>query len=158
MEHPAPHYVRLLEETLEAIETPGDYCSYGTLEPQLPGLEVHGLGPISFPLLEAQAQQIKSLAQQAPFGRRTETLVDTRVRDTWQLEPNQFRLTNPRWASEFLPKLLVRIKEDFACEQSDISAELYKLLIYERNQHFVSHRDTEVRCDEDDKEVTLVET
>jgi hypothetical protein len=50
---------------------------------------------VSLPLAEAQAQQIKARCSLAPFGRRERTLYDTAVRNSWQLEPDQFRLENP---------------------------------------------------------------
>src|SRR6185312_12310066 len=112
-------------------------------DPFLPGLEVYDVGKILLPLGTEQAEQLKRVAQRAPFGRQEQTLLDPQVRDTWQLEPRQFRVTNPKWATEWLPKLVERIKADLGCESSRVSAQLYKLLMYETGQHFIAHRDTE---------------
>lgn len=43
----------------------------------------------------------------------------------------------------FVAELLPRIKAQLGCESATINARLYKLLLYETGQHFVTHRDTE---------------
>lgn len=43
-------------------------------------------------------RSIIARCQLAPFGRREATLVDTAVRNTWQLDPSQFAVDMPgRW-------------------------------------------------------------
>jgi hypothetical protein len=48
-------------------------------------------------LTKTQARELIRLCRQAPFGKGTETVVDTSVRRSWTLDPDQFRLTNPKW-------------------------------------------------------------
>lgn len=60
-----------------------------------PGLKVDGVGLLGFPLPPEQDAAIKAQARRAPFGRGTQTVLDPAVRQTWQLEPTQFALTNP---------------------------------------------------------------
>ena len=46
----------------------------------LPGLNIKGVGPVSFPLCEEQAKKIISVSRQAPYGLGEKTLVDESVR------------------------------------------------------------------------------
>ena len=39
--------------------------------------------------------------------------------------------------------LVSRSKSDLGCEDSQVEAEIYKLLLYEKGQHFLAHKDTE---------------
>ncbi|MFO7905266.1 MAG: hypothetical protein ACQESR_17160 [Planctomycetota bacterium] len=45
----------------------------------MPGLDVDGLGAVGLPLTKAQARKLIKLCQQAPYGKGTETVVDTDV-------------------------------------------------------------------------------
>jgi hypothetical protein len=76
---------------------PSEFCCFGPLTRIAPGLEVPGLGKVGLPLDAQQAEALKAgPARLAPFGRGEETITDTDVRHTWQLEPEQLSLTNPR--------------------------------------------------------------
>ena len=43
-----------LEELLQSIDRPGDFCAHGRLFAPMPRLEVDGAGMLSFPVPEAQ--------------------------------------------------------------------------------------------------------
>jgi hypothetical protein len=60
----------------------------------LPGLEVEGMGSIGLPLTVVQARALRRRCERAPYGKGTETLVDTRVRRVWRLAPSRFALTH----------------------------------------------------------------
>jgi hypothetical protein len=76
---------------------PSEFCCCGPLTRISPGLEVPGLGKVGLPLDAQQAEPLKAgPGRPAPFGRGEKTITDTDVRHTWQLEPEQFCLTNPR--------------------------------------------------------------
>ena len=92
----APVQQQLLE-LLSKIDRPGTFCTSGPLPPTLPGLEVAGVGPIALPLDKRQAAALKKQAHQAPYGKGTETLVDTDVRRVWEIDADQVVLTNPQW-------------------------------------------------------------
>src|SRR5437588_2111084 len=57
-----------------------------------PGLEVEGLGRVPVPLKRGIAKSLIATCRPAPYGKGTETLVDTRVRNTFELDPQKFRL------------------------------------------------------------------
>ena len=86
---------------------------------------------IGLPLSETQAKAIINAATQAPFGRGEDTVVDTSVRRTWQLDPTDFSIGNAQW-TEQLQELLIKVKADLGCDASkQVCCELYKLLLYE---------------------------
>ena len=86
-------------DTTSARKAPSEFCCNGPLTKVSPGLEVAGLGRVALPLDPQTAAALTSgPARLAPFGRGEDTVTDTSVRHTWQLEPSQFRLTNPREA------------------------------------------------------------
>ena len=62
-----------------------------------PGLDIHGLGMIGLPLSEREAVELSKVCYQAPFGKGSETIVDTTVRNTLELDEDQFELQNPEW-------------------------------------------------------------
>lgn len=86
---------------------------------------------IGLPLSEGEAQLIEAAAIQAPSGRGTETVVDTVVRDTFEINPDRFSFKNPAWA-EFLQQVTKAIAEGlgFPPTRPLPRAELYKLLLY----------------------------
>lgn len=71
---------------LQNVQHPGDFCTAGTLEIFPPQLEVDDVGRIALPLLPVQAEQLVAVAERAPYGRGQDTLVDTEVRRTWQID------------------------------------------------------------------------
>lgn len=83
-----------LLETLNQIDRPATFCTSGCLPAIYPGLTVVGLGAIALPLEKRQAAALKKLARQAPFGKGTQTLVDTNVRRVWEIDAEQVVLAN----------------------------------------------------------------
>lgn len=117
------------------------FCTSGTCPLVLPGLTVAGVGEIALPISIADAQSLIKHSNQAPYGRGEATIVDTDVRRVWQLEPDEFRLENPKWQS-FVRDVAASVKSEFGIKQ-EVTADLYKLLVYEKGSFFVPHRDTE---------------
>jgi len=130
-----------LSTILQKIQSPGEFYSTGTLEVFPPCLEVKQVGRVSLPLHPFQADQLIQAADQAPYGKGYETLVDTEVRRTWQINADQVSLTGKYWQKN-LSDILDKVKIGLGVE-CDVSAELYKLLVYDTGSFFVSHRDTE---------------
>jgi hypothetical protein len=97
---------------------------------------------VRLPLGKTQARQLRTLSRQAPYGKGTETLVDTNVRRVWELDPEQFQLTNPKWHALLL-SIIDRVREELGLGRRKLAAHLYKLLLYEEGGFFVPHRDGE---------------
>ncbi len=66
-----------LEQLLRSVDRPGDYCVGGRLYTPMPRVIVDGAGELSFPMPEAQIEALIRAAERAPYGKGTETLVDT---------------------------------------------------------------------------------
>ena len=127
---------------LNNVKTSGTFSVSGELPSYPPGLTVKGLGPIALPFLAQQARSLITLSQQAPYGRGEETIVDTNVRNVWQIGAEDFELTNPQWI-ESLQDSIDQIGKQLGLEGCKIEFEPYKLLIYEEGSFFTVHRDTE---------------
>jgi len=108
----------------------------------MPGLQVDKVGAIRLPLGSTQARKLIRECSQAPYGKGTETLVDTDVRRVWELDPQRFKLTNPKW-DELVSSITGEVQEALGLEESKLTAHLYKLLVYEKGSFFLAHRDGE---------------
>uniref|UniRef100_A0A7S3VEI6 Uncharacterized protein n=1 Tax=Chaetoceros debilis TaxID=122233 RepID=A0A7S3VEI6_9STRA len=132
-------------EILEEVESPGTFVVGGSCDGKLimPGLEVEGMGPIGLPLSPNIAKDLVKRCEQAPFGRGSKTIVDKTVRNTFQLEPEHFKITNPSWTKE-LGSLTKQACQDLGVEAHlKVEARIYKLLVYEEGSFFAPHRDSE---------------
>ena len=130
-----------LPKILARVDRPGDFYAVGRTELLAPRIEVKGVGPIALPLLAAQAKQLIKAATRAPYGRGAETIVDTNVRRTWQIEGSRVAIGGKHWA-QTLDGIVRRAVEGLGVT-GPVTAPLYKLLIYDKGSFFVSHRDTE---------------
>jgi hypothetical protein len=121
-------------DILTRVHRPGGFYAEGTMDLHLPRLRVDGVGTVALPLLPMQADQLIAVAEQAPYGRGTETLVDTGVRRTWQIDASRLELGGRRWDED-----LARTVRDAAAGlgvRGEVRAELYKLLIYDAGSFF----------------------
>ena len=131
-----------LLEALAGIDRPGDIFAAGDRAPAMPGLEVEGIGTVGLPLSKAQARALIRRCRQAPYGKGTQTLVDTDVRRVWEMDPAHFELTNPKWEA-LIESILEEVQHHLGLEECKLSAHLYKLLLYEKGSFFLPHRDGE---------------
>ncbi len=128
-------------EILNTVERPGDFYVTGMTAMFAPHLEVEGVGPVALPLLPVQAKQLVAVADQAPYGRGQETVVDPNVRRTWQIDAARVHLEGRHWG-ETLQAIVAQAAAGLGVT-APVTAELYKLLVYDQGSFFVSHRDTE---------------
>ena len=133
---------QVLEELLRSIDRPGDFCAHGRLFVPMPRLEVDGAGLLSFPVPEAQVRALIDAAERAPYGKGPDTVVDTSVRDCWQIDATRVRLSGKAWP-DTLAKILDAAAAGLGCPSGRLDAQLYKLLVYETGGFFSPHRDTE---------------
>lgn len=111
----------------------------------IPAVLINGVaGRLGYPLCWQQAKCIIEGATLAPFGKGTETIVDSDVRKTWQVDACDITIADS-WLNASLPKLVEVACEKLGCDMAThkISANLYKLLLYEEGGHFKRHKDTE---------------
>eukprot|EP00029_Vermamoeba_vermiformis_P004973 TRINITY_DN1599_c0_g3_i3.p1 TRINITY_DN1599_c0_g3~~TRINITY_DN1599_c0_g3_i3.p1 ORF type:complete len:202 (-),score=5.82 TRINITY_DN1599_c0_g3_i3:1051-1656(-) len=133
-----------LSDLVYDIKAPGTIACGGPISVILPGLHINGFGEVGLPLREREAKELITLCQRAPFGRGEKTIVDTNVRNTWQLSPSEIQILNP----DFIKQIKSLVKKTVAIElgvgpSANVAARLYKLLIYEPGGFFVPHKDTE---------------
>ena len=133
---------RGLEPLLRSVERAGDYCTHGRSFYPMPLLSVDGVGVLSFPVPEAQVRALLAVAERAPYGRGTETRVDTSVRNCWQIDAARMTLAGGAWPAT-RAQILDAATKGLGCPAGGLEAHLYKLLIYEPGGFFVPHRDTE---------------
>lgn len=131
-----------LAGSLATIQSFGEFAARNTYSQFInPGLEIADC-LIPLPLVSLFADQIKAVSRPAPFGRGDDTVVDSSVRLTWELNRDEFRTTNPAW-----PGFLDTVKQDAAHSlglfPADIDIEPYKLLLYEKGSLFKRHKDSE---------------
>ena len=130
-----------LAAILSTVRRPGDFFVSGSQLLHAPRIEIAGVGVVSLPLPAEQARQLVAVAARAPYGRGSETLVDTDVRRTWQIDAGQVGISGRHWPAT-LAEIVARCADGLGIQES-VSAEFYKLLIYDTGSFFVNHRDTE---------------
>lgn len=128
-------------QAFSAIIGAGKFHSNGHAPFFFPELEVEGVGDLAFPLPAAQARELASISEKAPFGQGEQTVHDESVRKCWQLDASRFSIKSPQW-EKFLAETLAKIRDDLGIA-GKISAVPYKLLLYGKGGHFKAHRDTE---------------
>lgn len=131
-----------LEELLHSVDRPGDYFTRGRLFVPMPCVDVDGHGTLSFPVPEAQVRSLIAVAERAPIGKGTDTLVDRSVRDCFQIDAERVRVTGSVWPDTF-SCILSAAASGLGCPVDRVDAHLYKLLVYEPGGFFSAHRDTE---------------
>lgn len=140
---------------LAAIAAEGRFAAQLELGSEALHIAVQGVGPLRFPVTEAMAKQLCAVADPAPFGRRSETVHDARVRDTWQIERSRLKVDTRRWRRSLDPALATIRRSLGLPEGVELAVVLDKLLVYGPGQFFAPHQDTER---DDDMVGTLVVT
>ena len=103
---------------------------------------MEGAGALSFPVPETQIKDLIAVAERAPYGKGTATVLDRSVRDCWQIDARRVRLGGAGWKDTF-ERLLAAAADGLGCSADRLDAQLYKLLVYEPGGFFAPHRDTE---------------
>ena len=130
-----------LQAVFREVSCP-EFAVGGKIGLPMPDMMIEGVGEISMPLLQFQADAIKAVGQKAPYGKGSETIVDRCVRDSTQVDAAKVKFLNPAWKSE-INRLVSRVCVDLGINGQNVRAELYKVLLYEVGGHFKPHTDTE---------------
>ncbi|KAK0637264.1 hypothetical protein B0T17DRAFT_613876 [Bombardia bombarda] len=123
-----------LNDCFDAIETIGTFAAFSKVNPA-------SLNPDIIPLQEDQARQLIHQARQAPYGKGSDTFVDVSVRNTWELDASQFAFQNQELWAHSIDRCCKFVAQQLGIT-SPISAEPYKMLIYEKGATFKAHTDT----------------
>ena len=130
----------------------GSFAFCKSFDAPNPVLDLEGLGDVGLPLGVRDAKAIREVARQAPFGKGERTVVDTTVRDTWEMDASQVSymvsaslglgalmsrdkqvtIQNPQW-NKFMTNAVeeVCVALGINIAASKPRWELYKLLMYE---------------------------
>ncbi len=136
------HALQPLKELLSSVTHPGDFFVSSTLEIPMPKVVVDEVGVLSFPVPQSQINALIQRAARAPYGRGPETILDESVRKVWQIAPDKVQVTGKSWGANFAA-VLHKVADGLGCDFAQISAELYKFLVYDSGGFFLPHRDTE---------------
>ena len=131
-----------LNQVLTKVDRPGEVYAGGDVALTMPGLVVEGMSTLRLPLGKRQARELIRRCHQAPHGRGTQTVVDTSVRRVWELDPECFQLSNPKW-NQLIESIIAEAQEKLGLQKHKLKAQLYKLLVYEKGSFFLPHRDGE---------------
>jgi hypothetical protein len=131
-----------LAQTLDKIESSGTFFSTGVNNFCFAKMSVKNLDEIAFPLNKIQIQALISVAHKAPFGKGSETVLDSNVRNCWEIDASQISFEGNNWTN-LIDKTIPEIKQDLGIENKEIAAHLYKMLIYEEGDFFLPHKDSE---------------
>ena len=71
-----------------------------------------------------------------------ETIVDENYRKTWEISPDQIEFTNHVFEKK-IQDLVLKIREELGCNNDVVTANLYKILLYEEGGFFKLHHDSE---------------
>lgn len=96
--------------TLAAIENPGSFAVERSASSSALRLEVKGLGPVTFPISPTRTRELCSVALLARHGFKTETRLDRKVRDTWEIPKTKIKIDQKHW-NVTLSTELERIRE-----------------------------------------------
>lgn len=128
---------------LASIEAHGSFFARTREPPKNLHLEVKGVGTIPLPVSPTMARKLLSVAKQAPYGLRDKTVLDAKVRDTWQIARSRIKSDKRQWNKTLHPQLRSTQNDLGLPVGGKLQAELYKLLVYEPGQFFRPHQDSE---------------
>lgn len=106
-------------------------------------IEVRGVGRLRFPLPDEQTRQLCEIGRPARYGRGEQTLLDRRVRDTWEIPPSRVKIDKRRWSKTLVPVLDALRDELGQPAGCRLEAELHSMLVYASGQFFRPHQDSE---------------
>lgn len=135
--------LRVIGELMGSVPPAGSFAAHRTGPAENLAIEVDGVGPIRLPVTPAQARRLCEVARPAQYGLREQTLLDAKVRDTWEVPRDRVTVDERRWRETLLPVLdILRAELDLAPD-CELSAELHSMLVYEPGQFFQRHQDSE---------------
>jgi len=132
-----------LKECLYKIESQHKAIDYScAANTPNPGLHLKDAGGIGLPLSDNDARTIIAASRPAPFAQTDETREDKALKNTWDIHAGDFETRNPVW-QRYIQKIAIASSVklgivDVDARVSGVSAELYKLSLYEKGGSFES--------------------
>jgi hypothetical protein len=138
------HLKRHIHERIFDVRSAGSFATSGSFENfVLPGIAVDGVGEIRLPLSPVDARALIRASRRAPFGKGSQTLIDERVRRTWEVDGSKVSFSNNAWHGWLDGVVKAVTKELGVASDTDnsVRAELYKMLLYEEGAMFKPHKE-----------------
>ncbi len=122
----------LLAQQLAVMVDAGPTTARHVAPPDDLHLEVRDVGPIELPVKSATVKQLRAVARRAPYGKGEQTIVDPKVRDTWEIPKSRVKIDKRRWNATLDPLLEV-VRDDLGLPESlRLRSELHSMLVYEQ--------------------------
>jgi hypothetical protein len=132
-----------LSALLQSLRSGGLFATRRTAPIHDLAIEVAGVGKLGLPVTAAQAKQLRLVARPAKYGHGDQTILDRRVRDTWEVPRSRVRIDKRRWNRTLRP-ILDTVRDDLGLPtESSLDAQLHSMLLYEPGQFFAAHQDSE---------------
>ena len=132
-----------LADLLADLRAEGSFATRRTAPTADLGIDVRGVGSIGLPVSAAQAKELRHVARPTKYGHGTDTVLDRRVRDTWEVPKSRVRIDKRRWNQTRYP-MLDTIRADLGLpDTTRLRAELHSMLVYEPGQFFAGNQDSE---------------
>lgn len=132
-----------IQQVLANAGAPGTFATKHVVEADDLRVTVTGVGAIPLPLSPVIARRLCEIARPARYGRREQTLLDPRVRDTWEIGKRQVKIDARRWRPT-LDRALAHLSKGLGLPPgARLRAELHNLLVYGPGQFFAPHQDSE---------------
>lgn len=128
-----------LEQALAAIGTPGGFATTFDLDVGEFSVSV-GNRALPARIDNATRKRLVKAAHRAMYGKGTLTLLDTSVRDTWEIAAREVQLSG----KALIDAELNRVRDHLGLADScTLEARLHNLLVYGPGQFFAPHQDGE---------------
>jgi hypothetical protein len=122
---------------------PGTFSARRATRPDDLRLEVRGVGPIVLPVSVRQAKELCLVGRPARFGKGEQTLLDAKVRDTWEIPKSRIKIDKRQWNATLRP-VLDRLRADLGLPAGcELTADMHSMLVYAPGQFFAPHQDSE---------------
>lgn len=104
-------------------------------------IEIEGIGPLKLPMRPKDVRELIARADSAPYGKGTETIVDSSVRDSLEINASCLTFSN-QWNAA-IDQVARNVAEELGLPPNRIKVKPYKLLVYPKGGFFLPHRDSE---------------
>ncbi len=132
-----------IADLLARLTAPGTFATRIDVPVGDLAIEVAGVGRLALPISPRAIETLSGVARPSPFGLRDKTLLDSKVRRSWEIAPAEVRIRGRGWQTA-LAKHLRKIAIDLGLPPgSTLDAVFDKLLVYEKGQFFKPHQDSE---------------
>jgi hypothetical protein len=148
-QRPMPFLDEAAENLQSMLQADEIFAIKGTtnVDPKLVVKTAKMLSAVNFPLNDPAINLLTIVSNDAPFGLGEQTVLDLNVRKCREITPDRFEITSPEWrtllSNSRQSKLLEEIRQELSPNNTEIVAELYKLLFYPPGSFFTDHTDTQ---------------